>query len=157
LKKRPALTYLFLLAIITGISCTRVDLYEKSVSLPGHSWPNNLKPAFDFDITDSVPAYKVFMVLRHNDKYNYNNIYVNLYIKGPGQDTATKFQRDLVLGNNEKGWLGRGMDDIYEHRILLAEQNFKTGTYHFTLEQIMRENPLMNVLNAGIRVEKIRP
>jgi hypothetical protein len=42
------------------------------------------------------------------------------------------------------------MDDIYEHRIELAEtQSLKAGTYKFTLEQIMREDPLQNVLNVG--------
>ncbi|MET0635591.1 MAG: gliding motility lipoprotein GldH [Chitinophagaceae bacterium] len=157
MKKRPAFIYLILVAMTYGVSCTTVDLYEKSVRIPDHAWQSNYKPAFEFQIRDSVPMYRVFMILRHTDRYNFNNIYVNLYIKGPGQDTAQKVQRELELGNNEKGWLGRGMDDIYEHRILLAEQNFKPGLYSFTLEQIMRENPLMNVLDAGIRVEKINP
>ena len=155
MKKRSAVTYLLLVAIILGVSCKTVDLYEKSVTIPGHAWQNSYKPAFEFQIRDSMSAYRVFMILRHNEKYNFNNIFVNLYIKGPGQDTAQKVQRDLELGNNEKGWLGTGMDDIYEHRILLAEQGFKPGLYRFTLEQIMRENPLLNVLNAGVRVERV--
>lgn len=154
MKKRSVATYLLVLASIL-VSCTTVDLYEKSVTIPGHAWPNTYKPAFEFQIKDSLSAYRVFLVLRHNEKYHFNNIFVNLYIKGPGQDTAQKVQRDLQLGDNEKGWLGTGMDDIYEHRILLAEQGFKSGLYRFTLEQIMRENPLQNVLNAGVRVEKI--
>lgn len=148
---------MILLLVVGAFSCTTVDLYEKSVSVPDHAWENKFRPGFDFEIKDSVPAYRVFMVLRHTDRYSFNNIYVNLYIKGPGQDTAQKIQRELELGNNDKGWLGKGMDDIYEHRALLAEQNFKPGTYHFTLEQIMRENPLKNVLDVGIRVEKLKP
>jgi hypothetical protein len=31
----------------------------------------------------------------------------------------------------------------------------KKGDYTFTLEQIMREDPLKNVLNAGLRIEKV--
>jgi hypothetical protein len=51
------------------------------------------------------------------------------------------------------------MDDIYDHLIPLAPQNqplyFKTpGNYTFTIEQIMREDPLENVLNTGLRIEK---
>jgi GldH lipoprotein len=47
------------------------------------------------------------------------------------------------------------MDDIYEHRIQLTEpQHWKAGVYHFTVEQIMREDPLENVMNVGLRVEK---
>ena len=137
------------------VSCNTIDLYEKSVTIPGHQWKSSFKPSFDFTIKDTSSAYKLFFILRHNEKYSFNNIYINVYVKGPGQDTTIKIQQDLVLATNEKGWLGTGMDDIYEHRIpLAAEQSLKAGNYTFTIEQIMRENPLENVLNAGLRIEK---
>ncbi len=135
--------------------CTTVDLYEKSVTVPKHAWENNFRPSFDFEIKDTTVPYKLFLVLRHNEKYNYNNIYVSVYVKGPGQDTAQKIQENLVLATKEKGWLGTGMDDIYDHRIQLGpEQSLKAGKYNFVIEQIMRENPLKNVLNVGLRIEK---
>ena len=78
-----------------------------------------------------------------------------MYVKGPGRDTVQKIQQNLVLATNDKGWLGTGMDDIYEHRIPLGpDQSLKAGNYTFTIEQIMREDPLENVLNAGLRIEK---
>jgi len=135
--------------------CTTVDLYEKSVTVPKHAWENSFRPSFDFEIKDTTTPYKLFLILRHNEKYNYNNIYVNVYVKGPGQDTAQKIQANLVLATNEKGWLASGMDDIYDHRIQLGpEQSLKAGKYNFVIEQIMRENPLNNVLNVGLRIEK---
>lgn len=143
----PCILFLF--------SCTTVDLYEKTVTIPGHAWQRSFKPTFEFTIKDTTAPYRLFFILRHNEKYNFNNIYINVYVKGPGQDSAIKIQQDLVLATNDKGWLATGMDDIYEHRIPLApEQNLKAGTYTFTVEQIMREEPLKNVLNAGLRIEK---
>lgn len=143
----PCILFLF--------SCTTVDLYEKTVTIPGHAWQRSFKPTFEFTIKDTTAPYRLFFILRHNEKYNFNNIYINVYVKGPGQDSAIKIQQDLVLATNDKGWLATGMDDIYEHRISLApEQNLKAGTYTFTVEQIMREEPLKNVLNAGLRIEK---
>jgi gliding motility-associated lipoprotein GldH len=67
-------------------------------------------------------------------------------------------QYDLPLASNEKGWLGSAMDDIYEQRVLIQPQTKfkKPGDYHFTLQEIMREDPLKHVLNVGIRVEKVR-
>lgn len=136
-------------------SCTNIDLYEKAVTIPEHEWKSSFKPSFDFTIKDTASPYRLFLILRHNEKYNFNNIYVNVYVKGPGQDTAQKIQQDLVLATNEKGWLGTGMDDIYDHRIQLApDQSLKAGNYTFTIEQIMREDPLENVLNVGLRIEK---
>jgi gliding motility-associated lipoprotein GldH len=131
-------------------SCTTIDL-----AIPGHEWKSSFKPSFDFTIKDTASPYRLFLVLRHNEKYNFNNIYVNVYVKGPGQDTVQKIQQDLVLATNEKGWLGTGMDDIYDHRIQLGpDQSLKAGNYTFTIEQIMREDPLENVLNVGLRIEK---
>ena len=144
-----------LLASYILSSCASIDLYEKAVNIPKHQWSSSFKPSFDFTIKDTSASYKLFLVLRHNEKYNFNNIFVNVYVKGPGQDTIQKIQQDLVLATNEKGWLASAMDDIYEHRIQLGtEQSLKAGNYTFTIEQIMREDPLENVLNVGLRIEK---
>lgn len=149
-----------LLAILAGSimhSCTTIDLYEKTQNIPDHEWKSSFRPSFEFDITDTTSSYQVYFIIRHKDLYNFNNIYLNLYVKGPGQDTARRFRQDLQLATNDKGWLGEGMDDIYEHRVKLGEAlPLRKGKYQFTLEQIMREDPLLHVLQAGVRVEKIK-
>lgn len=154
--KKTIVIYSFLLLAMWMISsCTTVDLYEKNISIPGHSWKSSFKPTFTFVIKDTSKPYQAFLVLRHNEEYNYNNIYVKLSAKLPDQDTSIHIQQDLELATNEGGWKGTGMDDIYEHRIKLGEpQSMKAGEYTFTLEQIMREDPLENVLSAGLRIEK---
>ena len=140
---------------LIAFSCTTIDLFEKSVTIPGHAWDNSFRPSFDFTIKDTSSLYQLYLVLRHTEKYNYTNIYIHLYARVPGQDSTIKIQRDLLLATKEKGWLGIGMDDIYDHRIALGDPEIlKPGKYTFTLEQIMRENPLQHVLNAGIRIEK---
>jgi gliding motility-associated lipoprotein GldH len=155
LKPLSRTSCIILLTSFFILSCTTIDLYEKTAPIPGHAWKNSFRPSFDFTIKDTTSRYQPFLVLRHNEKYHYNNIYINLYVQGPGQDTAQKFQMDLELASKEYGWKATGMDDIYEHRIELGEpQTLKTGLYKFTVEQIMRENPLENVLDAGIRIEK---
>jgi gliding motility-associated lipoprotein GldH len=134
-------------------SCTKIDLYEKDITVPGFKWKSNFQPEFTFNIKDTTSPYQLFFVLRHNEKYNFNNIWINLYSQPPG-DTVHKASFELQLANSEK-WLASGMDDIYEHRIKLTDpQYLKAGVYHFRIEQIMREDPLENVMNVGLRVEK---
>ncbi|ANE51995.1 gliding motility lipoprotein GldH [Flavisolibacter tropicus] len=142
-------------------SCTRINLYEKVVSIPDHEWKNSFRPTFSFEIKDTTVPYQLYVILRHNEKYNYNNIWVNLHTKSP-DGTVSKAQYELPLATNEKGWLGTGMDDLYEHRIALTpvNQQFyfkKAGIYTFSLEHVMREEPLQNVLNIGFRIEKKTP
>lgn len=138
-------------------ACNTIDLYEKVVAMPKQQWQSSFKPAFQFAIKDTAVPYQLYFIIRHNNQYKYNNIWVNLYAKGPA-DSARRFSLELPLANKE-GWLGSGMDDIFEHRIAFALDPRKfsfarAGEYTFTLEQIMREDPLPHVLNAGIRIEK---
>ena len=134
-------------------SCTKIDLYEKDITIPGFRWKSNFQPEFTFTIKDTTSPYQLFLVLRHTEKYNFNNIWITLYSQPPG-DTLHKASFELQLANNEK-WLASGMDDIYEHRIKLTDpQYLKAGVYRFRMQQIMREDPLENVMNVGLRVEK---
>jgi hypothetical protein len=57
------------------------------------------------------------------------------------------------------GWLGTGMNDIYDHRVLINTTPVKLpmGVFNVSLQQIMREDPLQNILTTGIRVEKVKP
>ena len=142
-------------------ACSSADLYEKSVSIPGHAWKSGYKPGFKFIIKDTSAPYELFLILRHNDKYSFNNIYINLSVKTPGSDSATVMRCDLRLANDNNGWLASGMDDIFEHRIKLTpwlvDNNIslrRQGEYEFGVQQIMREDPLANVLDVGLRVEK---
>ncbi len=93
-------------------------------------------------------------MLRHTDAYHYNNLWINVTTIPPG-DTAQTIKADLKLGDNRQ-WLGNNIDDIIEHRILINSNplRFKKGNYKFIIRQIMREDPLPDVLNVGIRVEK---
>jgi gliding motility-associated lipoprotein GldH len=157
-------TFFHLLTCVVFIasfsSCNTVDLYEKTATIPGHSWKSDFKPSFTFKITDTVSPYQLFFTIRHEDRYNYNNIYVKINTRLPGEDSFhTAPPYNLQLGNNETGWLGAGMDDIYEHLVPLTPQNRKfyfrkAGEYTFTVEHMMREDPLQHVLNVGIRVQK---
>jgi gliding motility-associated lipoprotein GldH len=135
------------------------DVFEKDVTIPGQKWASSFKPIIDFAFQDKDTAdlYNVFLVLRHSDAYLYNNIWIKGSVRVPGDTAAKSMQYDLPLADN-KGWMGSGMDDIYEHRVLIQQQTkfTKPGTYSFTLEQIMRDDPLPHVLNVGVRVEKAK-
>lgn len=148
------ISFLALLTVLFFTSCTTLDLFEKNVAIPQHKWSSSYKPKFTFNITDTSTSYQLYLILRHNEKYSFNNIWINLYSQPPG-DLAHKASFELSLATNERGWLGSSMDDIYEHRIKLTNPiKMKAGEYNFSIEQIMREDPLLHVMNVGLRVEK---
>ena len=144
------------IAALLCTACSPVDLFEKNVVLDNHEWSAGNKPVIEFDITDTSARYNLYVVIRHGDDYRYNNLWMNIHTQAPGDSTAKVQSLDLTLANNEKGWLGTGMDDIYEHRIRISQTPIplKKGRYRFQLEQIMRDDPLPAVYNVGLRVEK---
>jgi len=148
---------LFPLICLLLHSCTTTGVFEKNVPIPGHQWESGFQPTIDFDLTDTTSTYKVYIVLRHTNKYGYNNLWVKSKVKEPGSQEWKSQQYDLLLASNDKGWLGSGMDDIFEHRILIQpETKFsKPGKYEYSIQQIMREDPLPFVLNIGLRIEKV--
>ena len=157
LKNIPIL--LFFLAVGAWMSCTPPSgVFERDLPLPSQQWESSFRPTFTFNIsqTDTAYRYNVYIVLRHTDAYNYNNIWIRGTVSMPGDTMARSDRYDLPLATNEKGWLGSGMDDIYEQRVWVQQSTKfnRPGAYSFTLEQIMREDPLKHVLSVGVRVER---
>lgn len=136
--------------------CGTLDVFEKMTAFPEHQWKNNSKPSFIFSIEDTTASYHIFVILRHEDAYHYNNIWLNITTQAP-EDTAKTQLVNIILAGNTKGWLGTGMDDVFDHRARITRSpvKLKKGNYTFTIQHQMREEPLQFVLNAGIRVEKV--
>ncbi len=152
--KRISFCFLLLFIFLSG--CARIDLFEKAVTLPKQEWALANRPEITFDIKDTSASYKVYFIVRHTDAYRYNNLWIKLYSKLPGEQTERSDRYEIPLSTDSR-WLGTGMDDIFDHRVLLYHDPvkfFKPGRYTLRLEQDMRVDPLENVLNVGIRIEK---
>lgn len=151
---------LSIIAIIFSMvlfSCGKIDLFEKQETILKQEWYYNNVPEFKFHIQDTSSLYNIYVVLRHTDQYNYNNIWIKVGSQFPGDSMRYK-KLNLKLGSDASGWEGTGMDDIFTVRanITPGPLAFKnSGDYTFTIAQIMRDNPLLHVLNVGLRVEKV--
>jgi gliding motility-associated lipoprotein GldH len=159
-KKYSFLTLLTscLLCCVVLFSCNTIDVFEKFESFPKNEWHVSKQPTFSFAVKDTTARYYIYFVIRHTDAYKYNNIWVNISTQSPAGTKQTQLV-NLKLADNTKGWLGAGMDDIFDSRIKItnAPVALKAGVYNFTIAQAMRDEPLAAVLSAGIRVEKAAP
>jgi gliding motility-associated lipoprotein GldH len=154
-------------ALLVAASCEpmKMDTYEKNLEVPGHEWAYNYKPAFEVTLqpADTAYLYNIYVNIRHKDAYPYSNIYLLINTQFPGEQPVSQ-RVELPLADMSGKWLGSGpdgvkankLDDIYEHRIPIQTKAIlnKPGTYKFTFEQNMRQNPLPDIMNVGLRVEK---
>lgn len=154
-----AILYSILFLTILYTSCIPSNEFEKNISIPNNKWNENLKPSYEFDITDTVSNYAMFFMMRHSDAYKFSNIWLNIKTQMPGDKDFSSMRVEVPLAQENGKWLGRGMNEIFEHKMSLtgngAVHFSKTGKYTIQLEQIMRENPLKEVMSVGIRLEKI--
>lgn len=134
-------------------SCTQTNVFENNTTIPGSSWKNSFAAKGSFSITDTTAPYKTYIVLRHTDAYRYSNIWLNLGLKAPG-DSMRYSKINIDLGTDAGGWMGTGMNDIWEMRQLILVPLKKQGVYNYSISQIMRDDPLAAMLSAGLRVEK---
>jgi gliding motility-associated lipoprotein GldH len=153
---------MFLMSVVTLLlvfltSCRQTALYERLTNIPGAKWQRSFVPSYDFTISDTSKDYRLYVVIRHTNRYPYRNLWLKIGLQYP-QDSLKEQQFELPLAASDK-WLGVGMDDVYERRVLLLPHPVKfnrSGTIHFTLQHTMRLDPLPEVMQAGIRVEPVQ-
>lgn len=151
--------YILLLVIVSFPACIKSPYYQKEFAVPQNAWAYNFKPSFKFEVTDTAVPYNLYFLVRHTEAYAYSNIWMWIYSKQPGDSTFQRSRIEIPLAEPSGKWLGRGMGEIWEQRMPITRNDnpmvFKRkGTYEIKLEQNMRVNPLPEVLQVGLRVEK---
>ena len=129
---------------------------DQSTPIDNHNWSytNTVKTSVKIDDT-SIP-YNLYINLRVTGEYKYSNIFVLLHKNGPKLKGVTRFE--IKLANLDGEWLGTGSGNLYSYQVPLIT-NFKfpdKGTYTFEIEQNMRDNPLHEVNDVGMRIEKAK-
>lgn len=136
-------------------SCDSSRLYEENKEIENNAWYANKPLQFQAQIPDSVQGYNVYINLRNASHYPFSNIFLFLNTTFPdGQidrDTV-----EIMLASPEGKWLGDGLGDIWDNRVLF-KRNVRfpmKGEYRFEFIQAMRLDPLPGIMDAGIRIEK---
>jgi gliding motility-associated lipoprotein GldH len=142
-----------MLCVLFLSKCTQTGVFENNTTIPGYAWKNSFAAKGSFNVKDTASLYNTYIVLRHTDAYKYSNIWLNIGLQSPG-DTMQHSKINIELGTDAGGWMGNGMDDIWELRQLVVLPLKKTGTYNYTISQAMRDDPLPAIMSAGLRIEK---
>jgi len=156
-----AITFLYLTAVLlsalTVTGCTdRSALTDQNTPVVNHNWLYLNKFKYDIKIDDEKIAYNLYMNLRVTGDYKYSNLFVLIAQTGPDKKPVTR-RYELKLANKNGEWLGAGSGNLYSYQALY-HTNYKfpvKGIYHIEIEQNMRDNPLREVSDVGLRIEKV--
>lgn len=150
----------FLLAIVVVFlsltySCSNSVILDSNKEFEDKSW--NVDDVFEtaFDISDTINNYNFFITLRNTDEYPYQNLFVFLTTSFPNGKTKLD-TINCPLANRQGKWLGKGFGGVYDNRILyMARKRFPLeGNYKIRIEQAMRDEELVGVIDVGVRIEQ---
>ncbi len=136
-------------------SCDTNVVFEKNVKLDDNRWALDNVIRLETEITDTISPMNMYINVRNAGGYQFSNLFIFLTTTTPANVKA-RDTLELVLADESGRWKGEGMGDIWDNRILF-KKNFQfpqKGKYTFELEQAMRVDPLPQIMDAGIRIEK---
>lgn len=149
---------LFLVTILF-FSCDKKRVFDTYKSV-GSAWNKDSIVTFDLPELDSTKAYNLFVNLRVNDNFPYNNLF--LIVATEMDNGFTKVDTlEYQMANPDGSLLGNGFSDIKESKLFYKENVKFRGRYKVHIKQAVRESGkvpgvqnLEGVTDVGFRIEK---
>lgn len=144
-----------LITLAAGLSsCSnQISVQERLVTIPKLAWAHGYQPWVHIDIEDTTQAYRIYAVIRHNQQFKYDNLLLRYGYIAPG-DSVVYHEVNLPLAKEDK-WLGDTLGTIIETRISLGTtaKKLPKGDNVFVMGHLMPDEPLVGLLQVGIRIE----
>ncbi|MBS7565603.1 gliding motility lipoprotein GldH [Mucilaginibacter sp. Bleaf8] len=153
--RRKLLSTLFIAAMAAAGCGDTKAVMDNNTEIPNQNWSYGKKITYDVAIDDPNIAYNLCFNVRVTASYRYSNMFVIIQESGgPLKKKGTRYEFKLASPTGE--WLGKGSGSMYSYQMPFKTQyRFPAkGTYHFEIEQNMRDNPLKAVNDVGLRIEK---
>ena len=149
--------FIFLCCLLTGLtSCDEARLFDENKTIENNAWYYKNVVPFDVQIKDTSALYNILVNLRVSADYKYSNMFMMVHSVYPDKTKEAR-RIEIRLADESGKWLGSGLGDLYDYQFP-AYKKIKfpqPGFYHFELEQNMRDDTLMHVKAAGVRIEEV--
>jgi len=157
MKTRIISLSLITLAFLVNACTGDIPLYEENKSTEG-GWFYKDSVDFNVYIDDTLHKYNIYLNLRNTRDYLYNNFFMYVQMISPDgkmrMDTAEVFLANEYTGK----WNGSGSSGIYSNSFLFRHDEYfpVVGEYQFSIQQAMRYEPVNEILDVGIKIERAR-
>jgi gliding motility-associated lipoprotein GldH len=154
----------FLFIIIAGllISCDKKRVFDEYQSV-GNAWNMKKEVIFELPKVDTLKKYNLFINLRANDDYKFNNLFLIVSMEQP--NGLTKIDTlEYEMADVDGALLGDGFSDIKESKLYYKEnvkfkasENNKIHIKHAVRQtgKIVGVQDLEGISEVGFRIESI--
>lgn len=151
----------FLLVIFLLLSCDKKRVFDDYRTIE-KQWHKDSVVSFDLPEVDVNKKYNLFINLRANRDYPFNNIFLIVLMEHPGK-TTTADTLEYQMADENGNMLGDGFSDIKESKLFYKENvRFKKGAYRVKIRHAVRETgkisgppALKGISEVGFRIESI--
>jgi len=142
------------------VSCDKKRVFDEYKSV-GNAWNKDSVVSFDLPKLDVTKQYNLFINIRDNNKYQFNNLFLIVSLEQP--DKRTKVDTlEYQMATDDGSLLGDGFTDIKESKLFYKERmRFKSGNYKIHIKQAVRQTgkvagveKLDGITEVGFRIEK---
>lgn len=142
-------------------SCDKKRVFDDYKSVE-NSWDKDSLVTFHLPKLDSKKEYNLFLNLRANNDYPFNNIFLIVSMKYP--DGITKVDTlEYKMADAEGNLLGDGFSDVKESKLVYKERaKFKAGKHKVTIKHAARQtgkvtgvDKLEGITEVGFRIETL--
>lgn len=148
------------LILISFFACDEQRVFDEYKSV-GNGWNKDSIVVFDLPVLDTTKSYNLFVSLRANNDYKFNNIFLIIALEKKNGFTKVD-TLEYQMANPDGTLLGNGFTDIKESKLFYKEKIKFGGQFKVYIKQALRENgkiPGVKVLdgitNVGFRIETI--
>lgn len=155
-------SFLFILIIGVLISCDKKRVFDDYKSV-GSAWNKKTVVSFDLPKLDTLKKYNLFVNLRANDNYQFNNLFLIVSLEAPNglmKVDTLEYQMADVDGT----LLGDGFSDLKESKLFYKENiQFKASENNKVhIKQVVRQtgkvvgvDNLEGITEVGFRIESL--
>lgn len=150
--------FLLLIAILIS-SCDEKRIFDEYKSV-GSAWHKDSIVSFNLPVLDSTKRYDLFINIRDNNNYQFNNLFLIVTLEKPNGYTKVD-TLEYQMANPDGTLLGDGFTDIKESKLFYKENVKFRGKYKVNIKQAVRETGkvpgvtlLEGITEVGLRIEK---
>ncbi|SFE50413.1 gliding motility lipoprotein GldH [Flavobacterium xueshanense] len=150
---------LLLLTVILFSSCDKKRVFDEYKSV-GSAWHKDSIVKFNLPELDSTKRYNLFVNLRANNDYLYNNLFLIVAMELPNGFTKVD-TLEYQMADPDGTLLGNGFSDLKESKLFYKENVRFKSKYKVYIKQAVRENgkvpgvtDLDGITEVGFRIEK---
>jgi gliding motility-associated lipoprotein GldH len=152
---RSPVTLLIILIMTVSVSCQKDKGMLVVHSFPDNFWSRFEKQEFDFNVNDIRHPYDLELVVRHDDTYPFNNLYINVVIYLPDGEERI-MEHDFIMKGSDRKFISQEKDGYREVVFTLRNglRINKEGLCRVEIENLIPKTGIPGMVGLGVRMKK---